>query len=49
MTTPDSYFNGNDKNYYYLAPDAIIERDTNGLIIQSRLDYSYKGKKAQLE
>ena len=49
MTTPDSYFNGNDKNYYHLDPDAVVERDTNGLIIQSRLDYSYKGKKKQLE
>lgn len=49
MTTPDSYFNGNDKNYYHLDPDAIVERDSKGLIIQSRLDYSYKGKKAQLE
>lgn len=49
MTTPDSYFNGNDKNYYHLDPDAIIERDSNGLIIKSRLDYSYKGKKNQLE
>ena len=49
MTTPDSFFTGNDKNYYYLEPDAVVERDQRGLIIQSRLDYSYKGKKLQLE
>jgi hypothetical protein len=49
MTTPDSRYTGNENNYYFIPPDALVERNDNGLIIKNRLDYSYKGIKNQLE